>query len=270
MTAPKVWLSRTGCSSGLGRAVAEYVLSKGDIAVATARKPETLGDLRKQYPESHLLVLKLDVTVESEIAAVFAKIKQTYGRLDVLYNNAAMGLVAEVESTPLDYAQKLEAVKFFREVNKPGVGGRVINASSMSGIQASPGVGFYAATKHALEGLTEAIAQELDPEWNIKVTILVLGSYRTRGIDTTVVLPPPPACEKPTTGANPTRNASKEAKLGLQDPNKAAAKIYELAYVADPPLRLPLGTGAIAFMKAKSAHLAEAAEKYASWSDNLN
>ncbi|KAI0073378.1 NAD(P)-binding protein [Panus rudis PR-1116 ss-1] len=280
MASPKVWLI-TGCSSGLGRAVAEYALSKGGIVVATARKPETLEDLRKQYPsESQLLVLRLDVTVESEIEAVFAKIKETYGRLDVLYNNAAFSILAEVEGAPLDLTQKLfatnfwgagnvmkEAVKFFREVNEPGVGGRIINASSLVGITSIRGFGHYSASKHALEALSDAIAQELDPEWNIKVTLLVLGSFRTKGLDNTVTLPAHSAYNKPTIGGNPLRGALKEGSIHQQDPDKAAAKIYEVAYMTDPPLRLPVGADAVATIKAKSAHLAEVAEKYGSWAD---
>ncbi|KAI0073375.1 NAD(P)-binding protein [Panus rudis PR-1116 ss-1] len=283
MASPKVWLV-TGSSSGMGRAVAEYVLSKGDIVVATARRPEALEDLRKPFPsESQLLVLKLDVTVDSEIAAVFAKIKETYGRLDVLYNNAGYGMIAEVEGTPLDVAQKMfatnfwgagnvmrEAVRFFREVNTPGVGGRIINASSMVGVQSMPGLGYYSASKHALEGLSDAVAQELDSAWNIKVTILVLGSFRTKGVDNTVVIPAHPAYNKPDIGGNPSRRLIASGFVGEHDQQKAAAKIYELASMADPPLRLPLGTGGVMFAKAKSAHLAEVVEKYGSWTDELN
>ncbi|KAI0073377.1 NAD(P)-binding protein [Panus rudis PR-1116 ss-1] len=284
MSSPKVWLI-TGTSSGLGRAVAEYVLSQGDIVVATARRPETLDALREQYPsKSQLLVLKLDVTNNEEILSVFEDIRKTYGRLDVLYNNAAYSLLGEVEATPLDVGQKLfatnfwgaatvmrEAVRFFREVNKPGVGGRIINASSMSGIQGMPGIGYYGASKYALEGLCDSLALELDPEWNIKITSVVLGEFRTKGVSNSVKLPAHPAYTKPNIGRNQVLKVfGKPDMPDGQDPYKAAVQIYKLAYLARPPLRIPLGTGAVAFAKAKSAHFAEIVEKYGCWTDELD
>ncbi|CAL1712831.1 unnamed protein product [Somion occarium] len=192
MSNPRVWLI-TGASSGFGRLMSELVLSKGDIAVATARKPETLDDLKAKYPSTKLLVLKLDVTHAQEIKYVFIKVKETFGRLDVVFNNAGYSMLGEVEATPEDAARamfdtnfwgatnvSLETIKFFRGENRPA-GGRLIVVSSELGVHASGGCGFYSATKHALEGVTSALAQELDPEWNIKVgcfaTVLYISLY---------------------------------------------------------------------------------------------
>lgn len=155
----------TGCSSGLGLELVRHVLSKGDIAVATLRKPEVLADLQAQYPADRLLVLKVDVTVHSDIIAAFQKMKEVFGRLDVVVSNAGYAVLGEVEGTPDDVARALfevnfwgsvhvmqEAVKFFREVNAPGKGGRIIQISSVMGIVGFPACGFYNATKFGEHG----------------------------------------------------------------------------------------------------------------------
>lgn len=133
----------TGASSGFGREMTELVLKKGNIAVATARKPETL-----------------DVSKSQEIKEVFVQISETFGRLDVVFNNAGYAFLGEVEATPEDAARAMsdtnfwgatnisrEAVKFSREMNKP-IGGRLVVNSSEAGFHAMPGLGFYSSSKH--------------------------------------------------------------------------------------------------------------------------
>lgn len=185
--------------------MAELVLKKGDIVVATARKPEALDDLKAKYPATQLITIKLDVDKAQEITEAFAKAKAAFGRIDVVFNNAGWSMMGETEGVPEDVARKLfetnfwgasnvsrEAVRFFREENKPS-GGLLLNNSSLMGITAIPGMGYYSATKQsmlttvkirekrsdidiisiALEGITQALALELDPSWNIKVSYLV-------------------------------------------------------------------------------------------------
>lgn len=138
----------------------EYVLSKGDIAVATLRKPEVLDDLKSKHPASRLLILKLDVIKSKDITDAFAKTQEVFGRIDVVFNNAGYAIISEVEGTPEDVARALfevnfwgadrisrEAVRFFRDVNGPGIGGRLLNNSSIGGFNAFPGVGYYCASK---------------------------------------------------------------------------------------------------------------------------
>ncbi|PSR71674.1 hypothetical protein PHLCEN_2v12448 [Hermanssonia centrifuga] len=140
--------------------MAELVLKNGGIVIATLRKPEVLSDLKAQYPGDRLLVLKLDVTRPHEIVDTFAKAKEAFGRIDVVFNNAGYSVLAEVEGTPEEQARAMfdvnfwgatnvsrEAVKFFREVNKP-TGGRLINVSSIVGLKVAPALGYYTATKH--------------------------------------------------------------------------------------------------------------------------
>ncbi len=154
-------LAVTGASSGFGRSMVEYVLRKGDIAVATLRKPEVLTDLKTKYPSTHLLVLRLDVTIPQEITDAFEKTREVFGRIDVVFNNAGYPLIGEVEGTPEDAARSLfevtfwgadrvgrEAIKLFREINKPGMGGRLLNVTSSIGFNAGPGLGYYSASKY--------------------------------------------------------------------------------------------------------------------------
>ncbi|EIW52298.1 NAD-P-binding protein [Trametes versicolor FP-101664 SS1] len=97
MPSPTIWLI-TGTSTGLGRALTELVLAKGQIVVATARRTGPLHDLKAKYPADRLLVLKLDVTNSDEITEAFSQVKAAFGRLDVVVNNAAWGTFGEVES----------------------------------------------------------------------------------------------------------------------------------------------------------------------------
>ena len=149
----------TGASSGIGRSMTEVVLQNGDIAVATLRKPEVLDDLSSKYAADRLLVLKVDVRNREDIINAFTKTKEAFGRLDVVFNNAATFVLSEVEGTPEHLARDLfdtnffgatwvsiEAIKLFRDVNKPGVGGTLLNVSAMVGFHAMAGIGFFSAT----------------------------------------------------------------------------------------------------------------------------
>lgn len=169
----------TGASSGMGRAMTDYVLSQGDIAVATLRKPEAISDLTTMYGKDKLLVVKVDVTKLQDITDAFAKAKQAFGRIDVVYNNAGYGMyfvlsqsvsivcingdstvaLGEIEGLDLDVARAVfdvnfwgatsvarEAVRFFRDENKPA-GGNLINVSSTVSVGAVAAFGFYSASK---------------------------------------------------------------------------------------------------------------------------
>ena len=127
--------------------------------MATLRKPDTLDDLRALYPQEQLVILKLDVTNPQEIKDAFQSAVDAFGRVDVVFNNAGINLVAEAEGTADEVARSVfetnfwgtanvsrEAVRIFREVNKP-VGGRILNASAFSGVSGTPAVSYYSASK---------------------------------------------------------------------------------------------------------------------------
>ena len=178
----------------------ELVLKNGDRAVATLRKPEVLAGLASKHGKDKLLVLKLDVTHPDEIKAAFDDAVKHFGRVDVVFNNAGYSVLGEIEGLPEEVGRAVfdtnvwgatnvskEAVRVFRDVNKPA-GGLLLQNSSQAGIQAYPGLGHYSATKYgeplsvastmlsaahviliALEGISTALAAEVEPEWNIKV-----------------------------------------------------------------------------------------------------
>lgn len=176
MSSPRVWFSEslsrqssrspsdppppivTGASAGFGLAMTQLVLARGDIAVATLRKPSALAHLSSQYPSSRLLVLPVDVTKASDIAAAFAKAKEVFGRVDVVFNNAGYVLINEVEFTEEKDAREIfdvnffgaanvsrEAVRFFRTENPKGAGGHLFQVTSVVGLEGEPAIPYYSA-----------------------------------------------------------------------------------------------------------------------------
>ncbi|EMD37817.1 hypothetical protein CERSUDRAFT_154724 [Gelatoporia subvermispora B] len=280
----KIWLI-TGASTGFGRALTELLLTNGDVVVATLRKPEMLADLSAKYSGDRLLVLKLDVTKEDEISAAFAKTKEQFGRLDVVFNNAGYVVVSEVEAAAgreeairdmfeVNFWGAVHvtqaAIKFFREVNKPGVGGRLLQVSSVTGLDGLPSVGFYSATKFALEGLSEALAKEIDPSWNIKITIVEPGSFATEGPPKAIVVDPHPAYAQAPAAVVRAWVSSRAANGPAgSDPLKAVHTFYRLANLVEPPLHFPIGKDAIEGLRKKTEGLLADTAAYASWSEGL-
>ncbi|KAF7795784.1 hypothetical protein EIP86_006951 [Pleurotus ostreatoroseus] len=300
---PQIWFI-TGASSGFGRVATEHVLAQGDIAVATLRKPEELDDLKAKYGADKLLVLKLDVTKTNEISQAFQKAIDVFGRIDVVFNNAGFGVFAEVEGSTDEAVRSLfdtnffgamnvsrEAVRVFRDVNKP-IGGRLLITSSVAGLSPVPIIGYYAGTKHALEGTTTTMVRELDPDWNIKasqphlfafrdrwltlpriqVTLIEAGSFETSGFGKATVCPPHPAYTKPTLPTVIGRNIFADPngpKLPFNDLQKGVAKIYKLTTLDNPPLHFPLGKDTFPAVRKQIAALTKALEEYESWSEDL-
>lgn len=261
----------------------ELLLNKGDKVVATLRNPDALADLVTTYPISQLLVVKLDVTQSSDVPAAFEKARQTFGRVDVVFNNAGQGLIGEVEGVPEAAARSLfevnfwgaanvtkEAVRFFREVNTP-TGGRLLQVSSQVGIAGGPGTGFYSASKFALEGLSESLSKELDPAWNIKVTIIEPGPFRTKLVtENTKILPQLPAYADPKSPSSQLRAYfSQEEDPTDGDADKAVVAMEKLVHIDNPPLRLPLHRMTVASIKEKMQNILEDVQAYESWSDDL-
>ncbi|KAF8841862.1 NAD(P)-binding protein [Paxillus ammoniavirescens] len=277
---PKVWFI-TGSSSGFGRSMVDLLLKKGDKVVATLRKPSDLADLAAEYPTSQLVVVKLDVTQSSDISPAFEKARQAFGRIDVVFNNAGQLVMGEVEGVPEEDARKLfdvnfwgaanitkEAVRFFRDVNSPA-GGRLLQVSSLVGLVGGPVLGFYSASKFALEGLSECLARELDPAWNIKVTIIEPGIFRTKMNyrQNGKVIAQHPAYTNPTSPSSQTRASLSPEIDG--DADKATAAMEKLVHLDHPPLRIPLHKQAVADVKARIQNVLDEVHAYESWSDDL-
>ncbi|KIM40898.1 hypothetical protein M413DRAFT_445669 [Hebeloma cylindrosporum] len=275
MSISKVWFV-TRAASGFGLMTTQAALAQGDRVVATLRKPEALESLQAKYPADKLLVTKLDVTKLDEVETALAKAKAAFGRIDVVFNNAGWGAIGEIEGTPEDRARSMvetlffgaanvskTALKYFRE-NTP-IGGRFLQISSQFGIIGFPGAGYYSAAKAALEAFSESLALEIDPAWNIKVTLIEPGPFRTKKL---ITLPPHPAYSNENLPVNLYRQLGDDVVID-GSPEKAAKQFLKLVALENPPLRFPIHRDAIACARIKAKNLLEAADTYESWSEDV-
>jgi NAD(P)-dependent dehydrogenase (short-subunit alcohol dehydrogenase family) len=240
----KVWFI-TGTSRGLGRVWAEAALERGDRVVATARDTDRLGDLVARHRDA-VLPLPLDVTDRTAARAAVTQGHEHFGRLDVVVNNAGYGLFGAVEEIDETQARAqletnllgpLWVTQAALPILRAQGSGHVIQVSSIGGVTAFPLLGMYNASKWGLEGLTEALAQEVAPA-GIRVTLVEPGPYGTDWNGSSAVWTEPlPPYER-------FRSARRTAAAGRQpiDPRATATAILSLVDAADPPLRLFLGT----------------------------
>ncbi|KAJ7487819.1 hypothetical protein FB451DRAFT_727694 [Mycena latifolia] len=280
-TGPRVWLV-TGASSGFGRAVTDEILANGEIAVATLRTPTVLDDIAATNPE-RLLVVKCDVTKPDDIISAFAAAIEKFGRVDVVFNNAGYPIVAEIEATPENAARAMfevnfwgaaavskEAVRVFRDVNPGNAGGRLLNVTSSAGLSGTPIFGMYSASKHALEGLTESLHMEMNPAWNIKISIIGSGAFRTPVyVKGAIVLPSPEVYRGEEMPSQVLRDWFKDGSAAGGDPLLAAKAIFKFSMLDSPPVRWAMGKDAIFGARAKAALIAEETDKFEGLSENL-
>lgn len=265
----QIWLI-TGSSRGLGRALAEAVLAAGHGLVATARDPSQLDDLKQRFGAS-ILTTTLDVTDERAAAAAVKAAVDRFGRLDVLVNNAGYGDVASIEDTSLaDFRAQIEtnlfgtiivtkaALPLMREQGS----GHIIQFSSVGGRIGPAGRAPYAAAKWGVEGFSEVLAREVGP-LGVKVTIIEPGGFRTdfAGSSTTLREGRP---EYDDTVGKMARYQRDYTGNQPGDPAKAAAAVVHLASLAEPPLRLLLGSDAVRGVEQNDA---VRAKEQAAWRD---
>lgn len=259
------WLI-TGASSGLGRALAEHVLSAGHQVVATARNTSALDDLRGAYPEAALIVA-LDVTDLSSITAVVDRAEEHFGGIDVLVNNAGYGYTAAVEEGEDEAVARLFATNFFGPVALikevlPGMRGRgnglVVNVSSVGARITIPGGGYYSAAKAALEGLSGSLRKEVEP-LGLRVMVVEPGSFRTdfRGRSAAQSGVRIDAYDR-------VLGRAGDVKLGPQRgaPEKAAAAILRAAEDSEPPKLLILGSDALGGFHAAAADAVQDVDRF--------
>ncbi|KAJ7182842.1 hypothetical protein C8R43DRAFT_911423 [Mycena crocata] len=279
---PQIWFV-TGASNGMGLSVTNYLLSEGQSVIAAVRKPESMRAHTQKYG-ARILVVKVDVQNQTDVDAAFAQAEAKFGRIDVVYNNAGYSAVGEVEAMPMDDAKdmfetnffgatrvSLAAIKCFRQFNKP-IGGRLIQASSIYGLLPGGASGYYSASKYALEGITESLTSELDPEWNIKITLAEMGFFRTNFVvNHTYSVYSHPAYTAPTLLGNVTRAMLENVDPSVikGDPDKLARRLYELSRLDDPPLRVMLGAEGPAMLAPKLAKDEAEREKYKEWAYGL-
>lgn len=253
----RVWFI-TGASQGLGRAVVEAALKNNDLVVAASRTPDSLKDLEMKW-KNQLLPVVLDVKDKQQIDEAVNLSLKRFGRIDVLVNNAGYGLLGAVEEVSEDEEQQLFEVNVFGllavtrailPTMRNQRSGHILNLSSVGGMVAGTGSGLYAASKFAVEGLSEAMAAETAP-LGIKVTIVEPGQFRTGFLGESISV-----AKRRLEDYRLTAGAMQEALLnrnGLQpgDPAKAADAIVMVVESERPPLRLPLGKDCIDRIRTK-------------------
>jgi NAD(P)-dependent dehydrogenase (short-subunit alcohol dehydrogenase family) len=251
----------TGASSGFGMAFAQYALSRGYNVVATARTPAKLEQIRRLAPE-RVLVEKLDVTVSADAEKAVAAAVARFGNIDVLINNAGYGIVGAVEETSDAELRAQMETNFFGAVavtkaalpwmRKQG-SGAIVNISSLGGQVSFGGFSAYSASKFALEGMSEALAQEVAP-FGIKVLIVEPGAFRTAFAADAMKQMPVMDAYRDIVGA--TRTFA-HGMNGTQDgdPAKAAAAIEMALKAATTPLRLQLGADSVEPVRAHAEQI---------------
>jgi NAD(P)-dependent dehydrogenase (short-subunit alcohol dehydrogenase family) len=245
----QVWLI-TGSSRGLGRAFAEATLAAGCQVAATARKVEDLAELKNKYGDL-VLPLVLDVTNETQAHQAVQATIRTFGKLDVLVNNAGYGNVAPVEDTTLEeFRTQIETnlfgviiltkavLPYFRERGSC----HIIQVTSIAGRIGPIGRAPYAAAKWGVEGFSETLAKEVGP-LGVKITIIEPGGFRTDFAGASTELRE----GRPEYDATVGKTARFQRDFnGKQpgDPARAAAALLRLASAEEPPLRIVLGSDA--------------------------
>jgi NAD(P)-dependent dehydrogenase (short-subunit alcohol dehydrogenase family) len=258
----------TGASSGYGLALARYAIGRGYNVVATARTVAKLDALKALAPD-RVLVHELDVTVPADAGKAVKAAVARFGRIDVLINNAGYGIVGAVEETPeADFRAQMDT-NFFGAISvakavlpqlRQQKSGAIVNVSSMGGQMSFPGFSAYSASKFALEGMSEALAQEVAP-YGIKVMIVEPGALRTNFAGDAIKYMPVMEAYKDIIG---TMRALAGELHGKQDgdPDKAA-RALDLALQADKtPLRLQVGADSVAAVR---AHAEQMLKDLAAW-----
>ncbi|MEU8082200.1 SDR family NAD(P)-dependent oxidoreductase [Micromonospora sp. NPDC049101] len=271
---PRVWLI-TGCSRGLGRALAEAVLADGDHLVATARNPAQLDALRDRYGDQ-VRTVALDVTDAAAAHAVARTTVDTFGSLDILVNNAGYADVAAIEDMPEDnFRAQLEA-NFYGVVNLSRAAlpamrdqghGHILQISSVGSRVASTGLGAYQSAKWAVSGFSGVLAKEVEG-FGIRITSVEPGALRTDWAGSSMSMLPISDPYRPV--IDPAVQRLRQAS-GNQpgDPARAAQVIIRITQVDDPPLRLLLGADAVAGATAAAEALAASDARWRELSESI-
>lgn len=270
------WLI-TGCSTGIGREIAQAALEAGHSVVVTARRTETVADLVDGFG-ARAVAVPLDVTDKTQIADAVKAAHDAFGGIDVLVNNAGNGYLSAVEEGEDDKVRKLFDTNYFGVVDTikavlPGMrangSGYIVNISSMTGLVANPPNAYYSSTKFALEALTEALAQEVKP-FGIKVSAVEPGAFRTDWATRSMWESGAPISEyEDNVGTRKT--LIKEFANHLPgDPRKVAEAVLMLAALDEPPLRLLLGRDVLKAVRDKIAALSASIDEWEAVTKDVN
>jgi len=266
----KVWFI-SGCSTGFGRALSLELLAQGYQVVVTARKVADIADILA-IDEANTLGLALDVTVPEQVTAAVQAAIAHFGRIDVLVNNAGIGYFGAVEESEEAEVRRMfeinvfglarltqEVLPFMRKQRS----GHILNVASIGGLRSFPGVGFYNATKYAVDGLSEALFKEVSP-LGIKVTVICPSGFRTdwagRSAKNTAIS----IDDYATTAQKNMGDIRAISGNQAGDPVKAAKAMIMVTETENPPLRLLLGAAAL---KGARLKLEELRNDFETWAD---
>jgi len=272
----KNWLI-TGCSTGFGRALALEALDQGHQVAVASRNIKDVLDIIEKYPDLAFAVT-LDVTNKQQITDSVKLTIEKFGRIDVLVNNAGVGYFGAVEESEDD------AVRNMFDINVFGLGnmiqevlpfmrkqksGHILNVASIGGLRSFPGVGYYNATKYAVDGLSEALYKEVAP-LGIKVTIIAPSGFRTdwagrSANDTQIKIN-----DYELTARKNMGDIRKSSGNQPGDPVRAAKAMIMITEVENPPLRLLLGAGALKGARLKIEELKHDFETWAEVSEGAD
>lgn len=254
MDTQKIWFI-TGASKGLGLTLVKLLLSKGNKVAATSRNA---NDIEKQIKHENLLALTTSLADEKSVHEAIVQTIQTFGKIDVVVNNAGYSLYGSVESLSDKEFHQIMDINFFGTVNiirnvmphlRKQKSGHIINISSVAGYKGYGNSPAYASTKFAVVGLSEALAEEVKA-FNVKVTVVAPGFFRTDFLNKGADL----VCENPIPEYHMENllnwlNENNGKQTG--DPNKLANHLIEITHLENPPLHLLMGPDAYQIVNEK-------------------
>ncbi len=261
-----VWFI-TGCSTGFGNQIAKHVLELGYRTVVTARDP---ADLQELSTLGDVLVLKLDVTNRTQAEEAVRAAEEHFGSIDVLVNNAGIGYFAAVEESDETEVRKMFDVNVFGlcrmiHIVLPGMRRRrkgfIVNLSSIAGLRSFPALGYYNSTKYAVEGVSEALWQEVEP-LGIKVMLVEPSGFRTDWAGRSANATEHPIDDYSETADKNIRHLRAQSGHQSGDPVRAAAAIVHAVESPNPPHRLLLGNDAYTMAVSK---LEELRAEFSAW-----
>ena len=242
-----VWFI-TGCSTGFGRELAKLTIARGWPTIVTARGLARVADLVDG--KDNALALELDVTDAGQIAAAVKAAEGRFGRIDVLVNNAGYGYQATIEEAPdQEVRDQFDANVFglfaMTRAVLPGMRarrhGHIINITSVAGLMGFPGSGYYAASKHAVEGFSDGLAAEVTP-LGIKVTCVEPGPFRTDWAGRSLRQTHTQIADYAETAGARMKMTSDISGKQAGDPVRASEAMIRITEIETPPRHLVLGS----------------------------
>lgn len=270
------WLV-TGCSTGIGRAIAEYLLDEGEQVAVTARRKSDVEDIAAAHPET-AIALELDVTDEAQVARAVAISEERFGGIDVLVNNAGYGYVSSIEEGDIDAVKALFDTNTFGALRMmqgvlPGMrkrqSGAIVQISSLAGRLSNPATGYYSASKYALEAISEALSREVEA-LGIKVVSIAPGLFRSDFSGRSLKAEATRIPDYAETAHARAELVKSVDQIQPGDPRKLAAIVKQVAEMESPPRQLIVGPDAYAAIEARMEEIRGAMDAHKSMATATN